>query len=403
MKNSKHCVSNEYTFTPPLYYLSVIFIFALSMFISTSGGLAQDFLQPCDNGDSTSWGGLKQHTYCFYELSSPSGCDSCCYTIYFYERWTGPDISDFEISIVKIVLNSGDSCDNCLVSNIIFNSIYDYVEEIADTSFILRILNGDDPGSDTPVRIFSSAECLNAYGERCDNENRCCLRIHNMMFGNPDDLFEITGWNWYSGIDTIGGSCINTSCYIKCEAYEVLHQDSIPPPDCDSTCDTTTWQQHVSSAVNIDTLGCSNCSIIIYYSRRDTKDCVPNYHDFRLDSIVSVGCDTNLCDPGKPDASEVYQYALSWVLNHGGPPMGPDSCATNWRVFHYSCWEMRSKVVLNPCPGNVCCMAKYRVCTDGFGRIKEFTRIDYYPPRVLECIYASYACVFMCFINPYPM
>jgi hypothetical protein len=92
---------------------------------------------------------------------------------------------------------------------------------------------------------------------------------------------------------------------------------------------------------------------------------------------------------------------LSYILNNKGPTIPPDSCVTNWRVFHYSCWEMRSKVVLNPCQDSVCCMAKYKVCTDDDGEIIVFERIDFIPPPALDCVYVTHPCIFMCFIDPY--
>jgi hypothetical protein len=356
--------------------LNFIIIFCLFGLIYSS--LAVDWTKltpnPC-NGDTTSWSGPYSTKICGYEIYGWSCNPNCCFTIIYYDRWTGNNDREYEINVVGIFWDeSPGNCDTCATFVTLFSWAYESIlveKSTNDPTFKNKIVgNGLQPtsGWDAAMYVYNTGNCRNQDSVLCDDRIRCCKHFADITFSDiPGQTNIVDGFQsaWFERFeDTIPcpQGC-DTVCF---DVRTGPISDTLCP---DFDCNYGPWQSKISIPTSITI--CPGCSVIVYYRTRETEKCTPVYTDIQVDSVRKVGNCIN-CPPNIT-VGYLYWYGVHVALRKvGQEKLVNESCDTNFRVISQSCWGPDSLgVTIYPCFVPGCCLGKYVVCKDKKGVVTD--------------------------------
>jgi hypothetical protein len=327
----------------------------------------------------------------------------------FYERWTGPNNSFYEIYLGGIFYNPYDpACATCPGLIQCFYQSYMHYRSQQSSTFLQRQENGRSGPDSVWSDYYTPAKCV-SNDVKCDNITRCCKQRFQIYYGHYEPHYEMTGLNRYIAPEYLP-PCQSDSCTPICGDLELLAHP------CDLDCDTLPWTADSSGWLNspfeyitwVETFPVGGywdtirCQVQIFYHYRNTTNCIPNHQDARLDSILTMGCLYGVFPNLTPDS--VYLFAVSWLMRKGHfqfPTRG--NCQDNYRFISAPCWASDTVFVnshnrLIPCAATACCWAIYKICiSENYdttytmiesgvnpipsGECEEFFNID------LQCIY----------------
>jgi hypothetical protein len=236
-------------------------------------------------------------------------------------------------------------------------------------------------------------------------DQRCCSSYEKVCYDSNGIIVPATSINT--------GSKLFLNGQIK-DCWEVPFNCPDGVPKCDYNlfvpydenpcanlpCAYGAWSSDTMN-INMDSLGCPDCSITIFFKYRATANCNPGYYDYNLDSCH---LDTNCRNCLTLDEQTVFKYSIQALLKYG--PLGvpvKGQCDSTYRIGHASCWSFNDPFEKNrfyPCTDSGCCWALYKVCRDS-NNVFTYTRIDANYSNY-QCPQATHPCVFICDIDPNP-
>lgn len=161
---------------------SLFLITTICIFITNFSAYSVDWLNytlpPCNQNSSNPWQGPFEFKICGYQISQFECNDSCCYTLIYYDRWSGVNNREYEINLVGVFVDpSPNRCDTCLNSVRLFSEAYHKIlvfESAIEEDFKDKVVgNGLNPEiGDAVIYVYNTAKCLQSSTlEECDNQN----------------------------------------------------------------------------------------------------------------------------------------------------------------------------------------------------------------------------------------
>ena len=308
---------------------------------------------PCGTG----WTGPKEALVC--ELQSCADPE-CCYRVIYYDRWTGANENEYEISIVGVYWSTPACSSACSSMQVAESAYFPLLKSISngDPDFRDRVMSaGRGPyGCGTEengsyIYIYGRATCKTTQGEACLHEEFCCSRKYGIAFGDGEggepEHQVCTMYCTWGNFDIIPTNIVcEPPCEITC--YDDLKYTLDPDP-CDLCDETYTWREMPIQSIQVnccpscpDQILCTGCSyetITVYFIYEIRvgpygSECI--YKDYRLKKWWYE--DDNHCSEN--DEVKIHSKIYGWILNWGylTNPVQDDS-VTNVRMTEAECWR----------------------------------------------------------------
>jgi len=210
------------------------------------------------------------------------GCpDGCCYHIIYYDRWTGTNENEYEISIVGIYYSGAASCNTCSKDYLANAAYFPLLQQISlsDPQFRTKTMSTQrEPfGTGTEengtfIFIYYPANCKNSNGEQCLFESKCCKRKYGISFGGygyPDYVVTAEYCNFELApiITPTSPACL-PPCQIVCNDIPF----SVDPDPCSFCNENYTWKTVGPITIPVkccpdcpDIFQCDGCSFTTSY------------------------------------------------------------------------------------------------------------------------------------------
>ena len=357
---------------------------------------------PC----GTNWGEPKEHKICDYP-----GKLGCCYTIIYYERWTGTSGNEYELAIAGIFWDGGPNCTlseieksditKAVTIHLLKQKAVDYQGNLQFPNFRSRVesVSGHEwdwgetkePGNGTWLWVYSVGYCKDPVTNLiCENGVRCCRRKLAIGFSNIEYLDPLNPENniYYNGIDVNNWLNYDTfyiipepcpvPCVINCETSITSGENPNLCERCRGNWNTETEIKTFlySCCPNCQNDDCSGCNLTpceVSYEYRYKKNTDPQCPVVDYELINWKAC-TDICSP--QEMTKIHGACVKHMLAHGKKRPNIGEIEIQTRVTEAQCWQPAPKLVpslLNPpaiisvwdwreCPGNTkCCQTVWQV------------------------------------------
>lgn len=366
---------------------NILFIFMLIINILPNINLySVDWTQytppPCNPDPLHPWQGPKEMRLCPTDI--PDCNTECCVTIIYYDRWTGTNNREYELSIVGAFLDNNQACDNCIdfsTETIIRNAYFNLIVAIskADKQFKTKVINNGVPayGNDAGIYVYVPAKCIAPDSMECNINHRCCKTWSGVIFvKQPLDSQHI--------VRTIDFPCSLYEVTIPCE----------PPSDCLPLCFQLSKGYHpglceylencadgywFQKTKQIEIWGCNDCIVNFTYQWRQNERCEPTIYEYK----IMYWQQSPACDYCYGGANQIYDGMINWLLENGPitEAIEDGQCRSDVRITNPTCWDIRDWPEPNTwaeCPDNVaCCFRRYQICRDSLGNLMPPVLIDF--------------------------
>lgn len=323
---------------------------------------SQYVLVPCQGDSPESWGTPKSTYVCAYGDGWSENCLGCCFTVVYFERWTGVNEDKYEIHISGIFFDN-DECEEC-AKNDWLNFLVTILntKSIAEGITFKQRLNGD-----YLIDVYSNGRCLDEQNQNCSQENHCCKVEFAIFWGNPGPPYYmnpnvVVGGQFMPPYDDqITPNCPPTPCKKRCR--QAVYQ--LDPTICTDVVDCYSdegWQQ---GEIDITYPGCNPpCNLKVVYEYREINDpnCPTPLKEYKIKQI-SDDCN---CDPSVPE--EYWLFASDYLIENGPItlPDPTDPPQDYWRVVYPTCihtYFNGIRTIHTKCSDDIraCCWSKYTV------------------------------------------
>ncbi len=357
---------------------------------------------PC----GSDWGDPKEHQICDYP-----GKPGCCYTIIYYERWTGTSGNEYELAVAGIFWDGGPNCQLTQIEtsditkvaliHLLKQKAVDYQGNTQFPNFRTRVESVigheydwgplKEPENGTWLWVYSIGQCKDPVTNlACENGTRCCRRKLDIGFSNIEYIdpqnsenniyingIDVYNWENYDTFFIIPEPC-PTPCIINCEDMITSGEN----PDLCVKCKGN-WNPNYKTNTfffyccpgcqNADCSGCALTPCEVSYTYRYKKNTDPQCPivDYEL---VSWNACKDICSP--QEMTKIHGACIQHMLSNGEYVPSRNVTLIETRVTEAQCWKPAPKLIpsiLNPpaiisvwnwaiCEGNTkCCQSVWQV------------------------------------------
>jgi len=353
-------MKNKKNYPPPILIFTVVFTLSFSFHLIAFDWTPYIDTEPCsfDMQSNVPWSEEpREKKICLTE-----NCDRCCFTIIYYDRWSGINSDLYEVFIAGIFNDGSQCCEEYNQEEILeafFNDLYSEKSE-NDAQFYNQVT---DNGNKQPPYLG-----LRTIKGKCKEGETTCSTVCCTM---PIEItFGGEGFQYYQVSNIMMGPAQYTSpeCSLPCIQSCIVEKQGVEPVKCPIPCNYGEWSEVQEQTINV--YNCPGCQITVRFQRRGTAPCPPenySFYDYRL-----LGWSRNIqaCINCLQWEEFYYSYAVNWLLRDGGLPKPTvvDECFTNYRVMSSTCWrfvQRNGQYIAEPCETEKCCYKLFRICKTG--------------------------------------